>query len=72
MGKPIELDFKTIASIEKPCKEIFVRNEKVVTIENGWNITEVTVGRDKNGVKQRLIITVDADGERRTDETEGS
>lgn len=61
MGKPIELDFKTIVSIEKPCKEIFVRDEKVVTIANGWNITEVTVGRDNNGLGKRLIITVDRD-----------
>jgi hypothetical protein len=59
MNKQIELDFATIVLIEKPCKEIFVHDEKVVTIANGWNITEVTVGRDKNRVKQRLIITVD-------------
>lgn len=61
MNKPIELDFTTIVSIEKPCKEIFVRDEKVVTIANGWNITEVTVGNDNNGTRRRLIITVDKD-----------
>ena len=61
MNTPIKLNLETIVSIEKPCKEIYVVGKKVVTIENGWNITEATIGSDNDGTRRRLIITVDKD-----------
>lgn len=59
MNKPITLNMETIVSIEKPCREVYVDGKKVVTIENGWNIAEVTIGSDNDRTKRRLIITAD-------------
>lgn len=61
MSAPIKLNLETIVSIEKPCKELYVVGKKVVAIENGWNITEVTIGSDNDGTRRILIITVDKD-----------
>ena len=56
-----ELTFKTATCLPIPCKKIMVCEEYVVSIADGWNITEATIGTDECGEKQRLIITVDRD-----------
>ena len=56
-----ELTYRTLDSLAKPLHSICVAGKKVVTIEDGWNITEVTIGNDNDGTRRRLIITVDKD-----------
>lgn len=56
-----ELTYETVDLTEKPCVNIFIAGKKVVTIANGWNITEVTIGSDNDKTRRRLIITVDKD-----------
>ena len=66
-----ELILKSAIGLLKPCRNVVLAGEQIVTVADGWNITEATIGVDENDVKHRLILTIDRDdGERKENNDE--